>query len=349
MKKVYKIALCALCVITMATSCVKDLDVENINPQQVSTLQTDSLFNKIYAAFALTGQIGPSDNGDLADIDEGFSDYFRMLFYANELTSDEASWIWISDPGISDLQHNTYGSDNSIIIGLYYRIYFTITLCNYYLDQVAADGTEETAARRAEVRFIRAFCYYNVMDLFANASFTETVSSEPGQRYTRAEYFNYVESELLAIESDLKDPGENDYGRIDVVADWLLLSRLYLNAEVYTGTAQWQNAKTYAENVLKNGYYELCPSGATSSTGEKFSAYQMLFLADNNSSAARKEIIYPVMLDGVKTTSYGATNFLLKATVLWDEGRDSGRVHGPGGTEPAVCRTGRGPGVGVSV
>ena len=271
----------------MTTSCVKDLDVENINPQQTATLDTDALLNKIYSSFALTGQKGPDGNRDIADLDEGRSDLFRKSWELNEFPSGEASWRW-DDTGLPELINKTWGADNASSIGVYYRLFFSITLCNYYLDEVAEDGTEETKHKRAEVRLIRSLLYYYVMDFYANAAFIEHVSLEPGVRYTRPEYFAYIEKELLEIEPDLAAPGANQYGRVDKVAAWLLLSRLYLNAEVYTGTAQWAKAKEYADKVINNGYYHLCTTGATQpKTGEVYAGYQMLFLADNDTNGGQ--------------------------------------------------------------
>jgi len=317
----------AVLMATGTTSCVKDLDVEIINPQQTTEINTDALLNKIYSSFVLTGQQGPSGNDETKDIkgaDEGRSEFYRMVWNLNELTTDEAHWIWYTnDTGYEDLVENTYGADNAVASGLYYRIYFTITLCNFFLEQVADDGTAETKARRAEVRFIRAYNYYTIMDLYGNSSFTETVSTEPGQYYTRKQFFDYVEKELLAIENDLKTPDQLNYGRISNVADWLMLSRLYLNAEVYTGTAQWQKAKEYAEKVINQNYFTLCTQGAVNpTTGESYSAYQMLFLADNDKNGAQKEIIIPVIHDGINTTSYGGMHSLVLASYSADMSAD---------------------------
>lgn len=295
-------------------SCTGDLDVENINPQQTSQLDTDALLNKIYSSFVLTGQQGPDGKKDIEDLDEGRSDLYRKSWEMNEFPSGEACWQW-DDTGLPELINKTWGADNASSVGLYYRLFFSITLCNYYLDEVPDDGTVETQQKRAEVRFIRALLYYNVMDFYANAAFVEHVSVEPGIRYTRSEYFNYIESELLAIDEDLAAPGTNTYGRVDKVAAWLLLSRLYLNAEVYTGTARWQDAKTYAEKVINNGYYHLNTSTAQNpSTGEQYNAYQMLFLADNNTNGAQYENIFPILNDGIMTQSHGSMHFLVLAS-----------------------------------
>jgi hypothetical protein len=291
-------------------SCTKDLDVDNINPQQTSKLDTDALLNKIYSSFVLTGQKGPGDNDaawkDIQDLDEGRSEFFRMSWELNEFTSDEASWVWWSDGGLRDLVTNTYAEGNERCTGFYYRAYFTITLCNFYLDQVADDGTTDVKQKRAEVRFIRALVYWYIMDLFGNAAFIEHVSAIPGIRYTRAQYFDYIEKELTEIEADMGDPGTLSYGRVDKVANWLLKARLYLNAEVYTGTARWADAKTYAEKAINNGYYHLHTTGKNG-----FSAYQMLFLADNDENGAQYEAVFPILHDGINTTSHGAMNMLV--------------------------------------
>lgn len=207
----------------MTVSCTGDLDVENINPQQTSVLDTDALLNKIYSSFVLTGQQGPDGKKDIEDLDEGRSDLYRKSWEMNELTTGEACWQW-DDTGLPELINKTWGADNASSVGLYYRLFFSITLCNYYLDEVPDDGTTDTKQKRAEVRFIRALLYYNVMDFYANAAFIEHVSLTPGVRYTRPDYFKYIESELLAINDDLADAGANGYGRVDKVAAWLLLS-----------------------------------------------------------------------------------------------------------------------------
>lgn len=296
---------------SMTTSCVKDLDVENINPQQVTTLDADALFNKLYSSLVLTGQKGPDGMGDL-DGDEGRSQYYRMIWNMNELTTDEAHWYWYKNDLYEGLEKNSYGADDAVSSGLYYRLYFTITLCNFYLDQVKDDGTAETKARRAEARFLRAYTYYNVMDLFGNATFTETVSNTPGQYYTRKQFFDYVEKELKECSADMKEAGQNTYGRVDKVAAWLLLSRLYLNAEVYAGEAKWKEAKEYAKMVIDNNYYHLMETTATNPvTGEEYNAYQMLFLADNDTNGAQYEAVFPVIHDGLKTKSYGGMHALI--------------------------------------
>ncbi|MDO5446327.1 MAG: RagB/SusD family nutrient uptake outer membrane protein [Prevotellaceae bacterium] len=309
MKKIFFI-LSAL-VFTFA-SCIND--VENINPQQTTELDADALFNKIYATFVLTGQKGPSDNGDLINMDEGRSQYTRMIWNLNELTTDESHWYWYkNDAGYEDLVQNTYNADNAVSQGFFYRAYFNITLCNLYLSYVEDDGTAETKARRAEVRFIRVMNYYSIMDLFGNGPFSdEFVMGQSGEYYTRVDFYNFIEKELKALETELKAEGTNTYGRVDQMAAKLMLSRLYLNAEVYTGQAQWQLAKDYAQKVINSNYYKLMTTDATNPvTGEYYSPYQMLFLADNDKTDAKYEDLFPILHNGETTQSYGGMHALI--------------------------------------
>ena len=92
----------------------------------------------------------------------------------------------------------------------------------------------------------------------------------------------------------MKAPRANVYGRADQAAIWMLLSRLYLNAEVYTGTPQWSAAAEYAKKVMDAGF-SLAPN------------YGDNFLADNNTSP---EMILPICYDGVQTRSWSGLFFI---------------------------------------
>lgn len=295
------------------SSCIGDLDVESIDPQKNTELNQDALFNKIYASFALTGQTGPDGNKDIDDVDEGRSDFFRTLFYLNEFPSDEAHWVWMDNAGVPELLHNTWGESCVFSAAMYYRLYFTITLCNFYLSQ--ASGAADQEMRNAEVRFIRALNYYYVMDLYGKGAFTTVVSDSYPEAYTRQQLFDFVEQELKECASLMAEPGQNTYGRADRVAAWNLLARLYLNAEVYTGTPRWQEALDYADDVIHNGYYHLNTTGATNPvTDEEYSPYQMLFLSDNNKNGAQYENLLVGMFDDVRTKSHGGTQFLIQGS-----------------------------------
>ena len=151
------------------------------------------------------------------------------------------------------------------------------------------------------------------MDAFGNVPFATALMSTPPPQIQRADLFKWIEEELLAVKDQLMAPAarkdtDNGYGRADQDAANLLLARMYLNAEVYTGTARWAEAKEYAEKVI-NGPHKLWTTGTNG-----FSAYQMLFMGDNGSNGASQEAILPLLQDGVKTTAWCTSLFLMAST-----------------------------------
>ena len=113
--------------------------------------------------------------------------------------------------------------------------------------------------------------------------------------------FKYVESELLSIETELpavKTAG--NYGRVNKFAAQALLARIYLNAQIYTGTAKNNEAVTYAKKVIDGGY-TLLPN------------YRHLLLADNNIN--NTEAILTINYDGVKTQLFGGSTFITHAAI----------------------------------
>ena len=290
------------------TSCTKDLDVTPIDPNLNTEIQPEALFNKCYANIAVAGNGGANGDCDVDGIDGGTSGYVRQMWNANELTTDESICGW-GDEGIANFCYNTYDASHPMLRGYYYRLYTGISFCNQYLQEFEGFNATMTA----EVRFIRALNYFLLMDGWGNVPFVTGITSEKPQQYSRAEMFNFIESELLEIEPQLsaakaKKSSDADYGRVDKAAAWLLLARLYLNAEVYTGNAQWGKAAQYAQQVMSSSY-QLNTTGVGS-----WSAYQMLFMSDNGETSAAYEAIFPILQDGVRTTSWGTSLFLIAST-----------------------------------
>ncbi|TDN87629.1 SusD-like starch-binding protein associating with outer membrane [Salegentibacter sp. 24] len=269
---------------------------------------------KLYAGLAVSGQEGPAGDPDLVGLDEGFSQYLRLYWSMQELTTDEAVIGW-NDGTIQDLHAQNWTAGNEFIRTMYYRILYQVSLTNEFLRQstpelldargLTAEDKENVGQYRAEARFLRALHYYHALDLFGNVPFVteeDPIGAFLPQQIQRPELFDYVESELLAIESEMASPNSNEYGRADQAAAWMLLSKLYLNAEVYTGEARYADALSYAEKVI-NANYSLVDN------------YQKLFLADNSTNGAQSEIIFPITFDGQETQSYGGMAFIIHAAV----------------------------------
>jgi hypothetical protein len=132
----------------------------------------------------------------------------------------------------------------------------------------------------------------------------------------RADLFNYIESELKDLETKLPAPRANQYGRADRAAAWALLARMYLNAQVYTGTARFNDAVTYAKKVIDAGY-----SLETN--------YNWLFLNDNYKCT--NEFIFTINYDGQNSQNFGGTNYIVWAGSASDEGVNVVGVTGWGG------------------
>jgi len=307
-KNIFK-TICVICMFCGFTvSCTKDLDVTPIDPNLNTDIEPEALFNKCYANIAVAGNGGANGDCDVDGIDGGTSGYVRQMWNANELTTDEAICGW-GDDGISSFCYNTYDASHPMLRGYYYRLYTGISFCNQYLQNFSDYNSTMTA----EIRFIRALNYFLLMDGWGNVPFVTSISSEKPVQYTRQQIYEFIESELLEIEPQLsaavaKKSTDAGYGRVDKAADWLLLARLYLNAEVYTGTAQWQKAAQYAQQVM-NSSYKLNTSGMG-----KWSAYQMLFMGDNGETSAAYEAVFPILQDGVRTTSWGTSLYLIAST-----------------------------------
>ncbi len=303
------------------SGCHKDLDRFPPNDVTSAALYKDingytQVLAKVYGSMALTGNSGPAGSGDLAGIDEGTSDFLRLFWKAQELSTDEAVVAW-NDPGIQDFHNMNWSSSNSMLTGLYNRCFYIITLSNEFIRESAdaklaerkISGADADAIKtmRAEARFIRAFQYWVLMDLFANPGFvTEETSIGAGVRpeqIKRADLYKYIETELKALETALPAAKSSPYGRADRAAAQALLARLYLNAGVYTGTANWTEAMTYAKKVIDANYALL-------------SDYRHLLLADNH--VGNTEVIWSLNYDGLKTKNWGGTTFLVNASVGGD-------------------------------
>ena len=307
----------------LTQGCVGDLDRFPTN--DLSTDKVYSSFDgyknvlaKVYGAYALTGNQGPAGSPDVQGLDEGGNaDFLRGFWNAQVLTTDEAICAW-EDTGIPDLNFINFTSGNPFTRGLYYRCFFQIQMANEFLrestdDKLSERGIaqrDEVQQMRAEARFLRAFQYWVLMDLFGSPPFVDENSALgkvlPSQ-ISRSDLFAYIKGELeqisgiLAGSPDLlAEPRSNEYGRADKAAAWALLARLCLNAEVYTGTAQWDKAAEYAKKVIDVTGYSLMPT------------YAHLFLADNNLN--NPEVILSINYDGERTKSYGGLHFIMNSS-----------------------------------
>jgi hypothetical protein len=313
-------------------SCTKDLDVISTD----STVKTpEALFATpegykqalagVYGNLSLTGT-GDAGSSFLEGIDAGTSQFGRCLWYLQELTTDEVVWSYENDEGTAELNRNTWGSSNPILLGFFSRSMAEVAIANDFLRQsapekLAARGITNTTDLakindyRNEVRVLRAYAYYNLMDLFGKAPFYDENSAvnSQGPQYNRQQLFTFIETELNAVLPNLKAPRTNEYGRVDQGVANMILAKIYLNAEVYIGTPKYTECMAKCVTVIGSGY-------------TLNSNYLNNFKADNNTSS---EIIFALQSDGRVTQNYGATTVIINGQVGSVE--NNGSTFGVGG------------------
>lgn len=301
-RNIFKLFLGSSLVALSISSCTKDLDrlpTNDVTSVQVYGSQEGTMeaLSKVYGAWALT-------EGDVAGMDDGSTGFVRAFWNLQELPTDEAIVSW-QDPGVPDFHSLSWSPSNGFIQGLYYRSLAQIKFANEFIKNLPAAKVSDDLRRqmKAEARFVRAFQYWVLLDCFGNPPFiteeTPTGKVFP-QQIKRADLFSYIEKELKELANDLPTARGGEYGRANQGAAWALLARLYLNSEVYTGTAHYNEAKEYATKVINAGY-SLLPK------------YEWLFMADND--VANTETILSINFDGKRSQSWSGTTFLINAAM----------------------------------
>ena len=297
------------------TSCVGDLNVTPIDPNantadKVLTSQQamDSYISGVYLGFATSGYYGPNGDPSISGLDGGASQYIRGLYHHSELTTDESICGW-NDQTIKNFHYMNWTTDDTFIYAFYSRIFMQVSAANEFIRE-AKKLDYDVDRYIDEARVLRAIAYFHAIDNFGNVPFadeTAVVGVNPEQM-SRADLFAWLETELKDIIANGKLPDKTGtvYGHAGMGAAKFLLAKLYLGAEVYTGTARWNDCAAVLSDLMDDGY-----SLHTTSAG-KFSPYQELFLADNDKCT--DEIIFAVQQDGLYTQSYGATNYLVFAS-----------------------------------
>lgn len=219
--------------------------------------------------------------------------------------------IWIQ------LHRHTYGSTHDRVSELWNQSYAGIGECNTSL--AGSLNANETA----QVKALRAYFYWRLLDGFGRVKLITAAGGDAPQSDRQA-VFDFVESELLAalgipaVTASMNLSGSplttdiSNY-RINQYAALALIAKLYLNAEVYTGTARWQEAEWATAYILDNSAYQLVDESFTvpnlgkrpdvASDPEVLKGYKAIFAPNNENNP---EIIWAINFD---ETNGGGMNF----------------------------------------
>lgn len=138
------------------------------------------------------------------------------------------------------------------------KVNFTLSILNGL-----ATKPSNYAAIVAELKVLRAYFFFQLMDMFGNVPVVTDYNTDPSKvtQVARPQVYAFLETELttnVPLLSATVD--KTTYGRVTQYAGYMLLAKLYMNAQVYTGTPQWAKAITALNQVINSGKYILQPN-----------------------------------------------------------------------------------------
>lgn len=283
-------------------SCTGDLDQHPTDPNVKTELTSQDewlgYFSSLYGCFNYEGSLSTSDGGA--------GTFTRTHWNLNEITADEAiiSNKW-NDPGYSTLNFNTWLTDNEWIYAAFAREFYTAKQCSEFIAKADAGKEyleeEEIEAMKAEARVIRAYAYYQMIDLFGRGPWIDenSVTGQTPPTYNRQELFDATVADLVATinSGKLRSGAKQVYGRLSEQAARMVLAKLYLNAEVYTGKAMWQECAAQCTAIANSGL-QLAPT------------YKYLFCSSNDKYVGNGEIIWAIPQQVGMYESWGGTTYL---------------------------------------
>lgn len=320
--KIFKISSLGLSVVLLLlSSCTDDLNTEpkdekkNIDQLIALDPNLSGIVSKVYGTLALSGAKGPKSTDTPGD-DPGESPFLRGIINMQDFTADDMKNRW-GDGGLDPLTTTTgWDENNKFMRYMYNRIYYTATQANQVIAQMSIFNISNSNQIVAEMKFLRALSYFYLIDCFSKGPIlTEADLGLKGGKAesTRKEIFNFVEKDLLEIEGVI--PQFIGYGRTNKAAVRMLLAKLYLNAEVYTGANVlppsspnagrnvYELAGKYSKLVIDEGGFKLADN------------FRSLFSGDNNVTDAKNEIIYALIADPFTSQSYGNTTYLVNGSL----------------------------------
>jgi hypothetical protein len=200
-------------------------------------------------------------------------------------------------------QHNWTTEDDGVYQG-WSRTYAGINTCNRILSQIEDNIIGVTGDAResliAELKTLRASYYYILVDLYGNVPIVTDFKDESlPKQSTRQEVFNFIITEITNNIDNLSEtPRGYYYGRFNKWAAHTLLAKMYLNSDVWTGTAQWQKCINECNAIIE--FAERTESYILETNQKN------IFVTDNENS---KEIIFALPFDNIYVTDWNAFDF----------------------------------------
>ncbi|HKZ67790.1 MAG TPA: RagB/SusD family nutrient uptake outer membrane protein [Chitinophagaceae bacterium] len=258
MKLSFKILTSALFMSAVISGCTK------LDEEKFGSLSPDNYYQG--EKEALSSVVGVyqllSYNVDIGDPWRG------KQFSTDEfIVPGRASGGWFDQNNIDLIKH-VDNPDNATMARAWTFIFQEIGTANAVLESLLASPNKDNLkALIAETRALRAYGYYFAMDNWGNVPLVTVARIDPKnlpETKPRAEIYNFIETEMLDAAGDL--PSAKDvsraayYPRFTKESVYTALAYMYLNAEVYTGTPQWQKVIEMCDKVISSGAFTLMPN-----------------------------------------------------------------------------------------
>jgi hypothetical protein len=190
-----------------------------------------------------------------------FADDNGWWFLAQEISSDEIcgptrGGDWDDGGKWRNMYLHTWTNDDEGVNRMWGVMWSGITTCNQILDLMnQLPQNEALMKKKQEVMVLRSFYYYLLIDNYGDAPYLTSAATAPKKPFkqSRAAIFDSLKNTLITAIPYL-NTGDKKYMATKSMA-YALLTKLYLNAQVYTGTPKWQEALTYCDSVLANTAY----------------------------------------------------------------------------------------------
>ncbi|CAM4267509.1 Starch-binding associating with outer membrane [Pedobacter westerhofensis] len=267
MKKRY-ITYIGMFIVMLTSACKKQLE-ENAYDQLIA----DNFYNN--KTEVLSAVLRPYTHANAWVTPSGQDGWWRPA----ELSADQLAWPTKGRHGEDGgkwkrLHYHTWTVDEGGLNNAWRLMYTGVGFCNDPIENIEKRSLTDmglTQAEKdsflAELKLLRAFHYLKLMDLFGNIPVVTQVGvpARP-ETMARKDVFNFIEKEIKENIDKAPKLSRAQLGRMSQASAYAMLTELYLNAEIWTGTARWDDCIAAANQVIngaggaQNGTMALDPN-----------------------------------------------------------------------------------------
>jgi len=241
-----------LFIVLLTSACKKQLE-ENAYDQLVA----DNFYNN--KTEVLSAVLRPYTHANAWVTPSGQDGWWRPA----ELSADQLAWPTKGRHGEDGgkwkrLHYHTWTVDEGGLNNAWRLMFTGVGFCNDPIENIEKRSLTsmgltqaEKDAFIAELKLLRAFHYLKLMDLFGNIPVVTQVGipARP-ETMARKDVFNFIEKEIKENIDKAPKLSRAQLGRMSQASAYAMLTELYLNAEVWTGTARWDDCIAAADQLI---------------------------------------------------------------------------------------------------